>query len=169
MGGLRECDLPGLARDPVGIFTRQHAAGGEAMSATVTKLSLPPRSLAIGAGHELAIDMLDELSGDEVRGWPGADQALIERDLRNGAPYRDIVSDYLRQAREAGPDVEHGFTMIVSDLVASTMQGSPPYSGFYYAQLMRRGVIADGPGQAARREKARTLRQRRRERRQARS
>jgi len=27
----------------------------------VTRLSLPPRSLAIGAGHELAFDLFDEL------------------------------------------------------------------------------------------------------------
>ena len=73
-------------------------------------------------------------------------------------------SDLLARAREAGADVERGFTMILSDFVVTTLQGSPPYSGFHYEQLMRRRVIADGPRQAARREKARALRQARRER-----
>jgi hypothetical protein len=131
----------------------------------VTKLSLPPRSLAIGAGHELALDMFDELLGEDGN---AADQALLDRDYRHGKPYRDTVADYLQRAREAGADVERGFTMVLSDLVATVMQGgcSDARYGFYEA-LMRRRVIADGPRQAARREKARALRQARRERRAA--
>lgn len=126
----------------------------------VTKLSLPPRSLAIGAGHELALDMFDELLGDDGN---AADQALLDRDYRRGKPYRDIVSDYLQRAREAGADVERGFTMILSDMAATVMQGGAP-GAFYYEALMRRRAIADGPRQAARREKARALREARRER-----
>jgi len=135
------------------------------MSADVTRLSLPPRSPAIGAGHELALDMFNELLGEEGEG-SNADQALLERDYRHGVPYRDIVSDYLRRAREAGADVERGFTMILSDLVATAMQGGAP-DAWLYEGFMRRGVIAAGPRQAARREKARELRQARRERRQS--
>jgi hypothetical protein len=128
---------------------------------TITRLSLPPRSPAIGAGHELAIEMFDELTG-----CPGdeADQAMLDGEYRRGLPYRDVLADYLKRAREAGVEVERGFTMILSDLVAQVMNGNGP-SAFDYAQLMRRGVIADGPRQAARRKRARELRQTRRERR----
>jgi hypothetical protein len=137
------------------------------MSAAVTKLSLPPRSPAIGAGHELAFDMFDELLGEEGEGSP-ADQALLQPDYRHGMPYRDIVSDYLRRAREAGADVERGFTMILSDLVATVMQGGAP-DAYGYDRMMVRRVIADGPRQAARREQARAVRQARRVRREAQS
>jgi hypothetical protein len=130
---------------------------------TVTRLSLPPRSLAIGAGHELAFDMFDELLGEDGAG-SDADQALLDPTYRHGWPYRDVVSDYLKRAREASPEIERGFTMILSDLVATLMQGDAR-DEFYYESLMRRRVIADGPRQAARREKARALRQVRRERR----
>lgn len=129
---------------------------------TVTQLSLPPRSPAIGAGHELAFDMFMELLGEDGTG-EDADQALLERDYRHGKPYRDIVADYLSRAREAGADVERGFTMLLSDLVATLMQSGCP-DAQYYEGLMRRRVIADGPRQAARREKARALREARRER-----
>jgi len=53
--------------------------------------------------------------------------------------------------------------MILSDLVATLMQGGAP-DLYGYEQLMRRRAIADGPRQAARREKARALRQARRQR-----
>src|ERR1700693_1692703 len=107
--------------------------------------------------------MSDELLGEEGEGSP-ADQALLEPDYRHGMPYRDIVSDYLRRAREAGADVERGFTMILSDLVASVMQGGAP-DAYGYDRMMVRRVIADGPRQAARREQARAVRQARRVRR----
>jgi hypothetical protein len=133
---------------------------------TVTKLSLPPRSPQIGAGHELAFAMFDELLSEDGSG-SDADQALLEPDYRHGHPYRDIVADYLARARDAGTDVERGFTMILSDMVATLMQQGCP-DAYYYATLMRRGVIADGPRQAVRRAKARDLRQARHERRGAR-
>jgi len=128
---------------------------------TVTKLSLPPRSPAIGAGHELAFSMFDDLLGEDGSGADG-DAALLDREYRHGRPYRDIVADYLERARDAGPEVERGFTMILSDMVAAVMQGSCP-DAFYYERLMRRGEIADGPRRTARRAKARDLRARRRQ------
>jgi hypothetical protein len=132
---------------------------------TVTKLSLPPRSLAIGAGHELAFEMFEEFLGEDGSASQG-DQALLDPDYRHGRPYRDVISDYLERARKAGPDVERGFTMILSDLVATVTQGDCPGVCYgHYEALMRRRVISDGPRQAARREKARRLVGARRERR----
>jgi hypothetical protein len=130
---------------------------------SVTKLSLPPRSLAIGTGHELAQEMFDELLGEDYSG-SAADQALLDPEYRRGMPYRDIVFEYLQRAREAGPDVERGFTMILADMIATVAQSGVP-DDRYYESLFRRRVIADGPEHAARREKARALRLARRERR----
>jgi hypothetical protein len=129
---------------------------------TVTKLSLPPRSPAIGAGHELAFDMFDELLGEDGSGTP-ADAALLDRNYRHSRPYRDIVADYLERARNAGPGVERGFTMILSDFVAIALQGSCP-DAYYYDRMMRRGQIVAGPRLLARRAKARELRHARRQR-----
>jgi hypothetical protein len=126
---------------------------------TVTRLSLPPRSPEIGAGHELAFEMFDELLGEDGSGTP-ADAALLDRNYRHGRPYRDVVADYLERAHKAGPEVERGFTMILSDLVAVAMQGSCP-DAYYFDRMMRRGQIAAGPRLVARREKARSLRLRR--------
>jgi hypothetical protein len=120
------------------------------------RLSLPPRSLAIGEGHELAIEMLEELLGEDGRGDAG-DQALLDPKYRHGQPYRDIVGEYLERTRAKGPEVLRGFTMIVSDLAAAVMQGASP-GAYYYDKLMRCGVIADGPQHAARRAKSRQLR-----------
>jgi hypothetical protein len=126
----------------------------------VVKLSLPPRSLAIGAGHELAVEMFDELLGEDGSG-AAADGALLDRNYRHGSPYRDVVAAYLERAHAAGADVERGFTMILSDLVATAMQGGCPDAWFYEA-LMQRGQIAAGPRHAERREKAKELRRLRR-------
>jgi hypothetical protein len=129
---------------------------------SVTKLSLPPRSLAIGTGHELAMELFDELLGEDGRGNE-AGYALLDPKDRRRTPYRDIVFEYLQRAREGGAEVERGFTMILSDMVATLMQGGAT-DVWYYETLMRRGAIADGPQHAERREKARSLRQARRER-----
>ena len=130
---------------------------------SVTKLSLPPRSLAIGTGHEFAQEMFDELLGEDYSGSAG-DQALLDPEYRRGTPYRGVVFEYIQRAREAGVDVERGLTMILSDLVATVMQAGAP-DDRDYESLFRRRVIADGPEHAERREKARALRQARRERR----
>lgn len=128
----------------------------------VRPINLPPRSLAIGAGHELAFEMFAELLGEDGGAAP-ADQALLDPKYRHGRPYRDVVTDYLVRARAADPDVERGFTMILSDLVATVMQGGTSDACYQqYQSYMRRRLIADGPQQAARREKARTLREMRR-------
>lgn len=133
---------------------------------TVTKLSLPARSVAIGAGHELAFEMFDELLGEDGTG-SGADQALLDPVYRHAQPYRDIVGEYLERARQAGPDVERGFSMILSDLVATVMQGGTSDACYgQYQAYMRRRVIADGPRQAARRARAQEFRMLRRHRRQ---
>lgn len=129
----------------------------------VVKLSLPPRSLAIGAGHELVLNMFEELLGEDGAGT-SADAALLDRNYRRGRAYRDVVAEYLERARRAGPEVERGFTMILSDFVAVAMQGSCP-DAYYYDRMMRRGQIAAGPRLAARRENATSLRRARRSRR----
>ena len=86
---------------------------------TVTRLSLPPRSPEIGAGHELAFEMFDELLGEDGSGTP-ADAALLDRNYRHGRPYRDVVADYLERAHKAGP----GYRLIPLGSMASGL--SPP-------------------------------------------
>jgi len=78
-----------------------------------------------GQGVALAIDMLKELERNDR-----IDAGVYERDLceleewpRHGTPFRNIVAEYLKRAREAGPEVEAGFCAVLTDMVAAVYNG----------------------------------------------
>jgi hypothetical protein len=107
------------------------------MSAQVTRLS-PPRSPEIARGHELAIQMLLELEDD----FNKRDACFLEAQYRNAErarAYTNLVLLRLQEARRQGPEVEEGFTMILSDLIATSCAGNSD-SG-YYDRLTESGII----------------------------
>jgi hypothetical protein len=107
------------------------------MSAQVIRLG-PARSPEIAQGHELAIQMLLELEDDPNK----RDACFLDPQYRNaerGRAYANLVLLRLQEARRQGPEVEEGFTMILSDLIATGCAGSSD-SG-YYDRLTESGII----------------------------
>jgi len=113
------------------------------MSAQVTRLG-PPRSPEIAQGHELAIQMLLELEDDPNK----HDACFLDPQYRNaerGRAYTNLVLLRLQDARRQGPEIEEGFTMILSDFSATGCGGSSPDSG-YYDRLTESGIIERAAG-----------------------
>jgi hypothetical protein len=76
-------------------------------------------------GVSIAIDMLYELEGgnEDADGVGPADRSSLDNWPRQGLLFRNIVAEYLAQARRAGPDVEAGFCAVLCDIVALNCQG----------------------------------------------
>jgi len=87
------------------------------------------------AGADLAVEMLDALEStdtpDNGSGLTEADYSQLENWARRGKPFRNIVAEYLKRAREAGPDVEAGFCAVLSDLVSQHCQGTDANADHY--------------------------------------
>ncbi len=108
----------------------------------------PPVGAGITRGHELALEMFRLLDGHHVDpenaecddGPYRGDECELDPESRRGRAYVNIVQIYLERARDAGPDVERGFTMILSDLAAQNMGGGCGIDIEYYEALLQRGI-----------------------------
>jgi hypothetical protein len=103
------------------------------------RASNTPWPSAIARGHELAIQMLLELEHDPDR----LNACLLDPQYRNagrGRAYTNLVRLRLQDARRQGLEVEEGFTMILSDFIATSCGGSSPDSG-YFDRLTESGII----------------------------
>jgi hypothetical protein len=76
-------------------------------------------------GVAIAVEMLTEFERNDEIG-----SGVHERDLceledwpRLGTPFRNIVAEYLKRARETGPDVEAGFCAVLTDMIAAVYNG----------------------------------------------
>jgi hypothetical protein len=76
-------------------------------------------------GVALAINMLKELeqSKEIASGVRERDLCELEDWPRLGTPFRNIVAEYLKRAREAGLDIEAGFTAVLTDMIAAVYNG----------------------------------------------
>jgi hypothetical protein len=99
------------------------------------------------AAGRIAIAMIEWLESDpDVT----AARACLDPELRHLVgkhAYENVVLTKLREARLQGPEVEEGFTMILSDMLAVCAQGATPDSS-YYADLADRGIIERSAGAA---------------------
>ena len=94
-----------------------------------------PQPPAVGAGLELALEMLVELEEDD-----GSIRAELDAGAQRG--YRNIVLEYLQRAQ--GSEVEVGFTMVRSDMAFLNMAGNgvvaDRYRQFIDSKPDRRGA-----------------------------
>jgi hypothetical protein len=60
-----------------------------------------------------------------------ADYSSLEHWARQGRPFRNVVAEYLAQAREEGSAVEAGFCAVLSDMAALVATGVIPDIGNY--------------------------------------
>jgi hypothetical protein len=84
-------------------------------------------------GRQLAIDMLRQIHELEP------DAACIDRGTRVSAglagEQRNVVADYLRTMRErSSPELEDGFGEVLTDFLASALDGAVPDPEFYEAE-----------------------------------
>ena len=69
-------------------------------------------------GRKLAIAMLKEF-----RDGTNEDASCCEAEFRHGQPQRDVLGPYLRTLREASPEVEAGFKIVMNDFLAACPSG----------------------------------------------
>lgn len=82
-------------------------------------------------GRRLAVEMLREL--EEV----GADAANIDDGIRKQTGYgaqRNVAAEYLGKLR-GNADLERGFGALLSDFIASTLDGAIPAPEFYEERI----------------------------------
>jgi hypothetical protein len=83
-------------------------------------------------GVAIAVEMLTDLeSNEDEQGAAAYDLACLEDWPREGRPFRNVVAEYLKRARDAGPEVEAGFLAVLSDTVSMVCGGSVPSSERY--------------------------------------
>jgi hypothetical protein len=83
-------------------------------------------------GVEIAIQMLDELDAPrDGSSITMREQCELENCWREGQAHRNVLLEYLTQARAAGPAVEAAFCAIVGNFVASSVDGSIPNNDYY--------------------------------------
>jgi hypothetical protein len=110
-----------------------------ALSAPPGAQQRPPRSPDIAKGQKIAIAMLSELEDDGER----VDRCFLDPEDRNAGHargYENAVLLSLQEARRQGPECEEGFTMVLSDFIASVC-GSVIVHSDYYDRLTERRVI----------------------------
>jgi hypothetical protein len=91
-------------------------------------------------GVALAHEMLVALQRIDVddEGISLADYACLKDWPRQGRPHRNVLAEYLKKARDMGPDAEAAFCAVLSDFVAICCQGSVPEVSWYAEQYKAR-------------------------------
>jgi hypothetical protein len=79
--------------------------------------------------HEMFVRL--EENEDDEHGVALADYGCLEDWPREGRPFRNFVAEYLKAARERGPDVEAGFCAALTDVVGLVFQEQAPTAHRY--------------------------------------
>jgi hypothetical protein len=79
--------------------------------------------------HEILVLLED--NEDDEHGVALADYGCLEDWPREGRPFRNFVAEFLKAARERGPEVEAGFCAVLTDMIAMTCQGMAPVARRY--------------------------------------
>jgi hypothetical protein len=89
-------------------------------------------------GVALADEMLgafQDIDGDEEQ-ITLADYACLKDWPRQGRPHRNTLAEYLKTARDMGPDAEAAFCAVLGDFVSICCQGSVPEASWYAEQYV---------------------------------
>lgn len=74
-------------------------------------------------GIKLALKMLDELEEIDHEGITLSDACQLESEFSQGFAFRNIVHERLQAARKLGPEVEEGFCLVLTQVVAMNALG----------------------------------------------
>lgn len=91
----------------------------------------------VALAHEMLV-LLEDYEDYDEHGIALADYCCLEDWPREGRPFHNFVAEYLKAARERGPEVEAGFCAALTDFVGMCSQGMSSDANRYDHLYMKR-------------------------------